>query len=603
VLLILDLAWATFSTARHLSAARTDLDAGVAALERGDVEPAQASFEGAAAAASAAGHFDRHPSVTLLRLLPAAGDHVEAIDVLADAAGLTAASGEALVLAAGSTGWTGSGLPGVAAAGDVDLSLVAAATPHLDRATQLLSDAQMQVDGIDVPALAGFLRSRVESARSTLDDRARVVRTADDVVHVLPNMLGGRGPRRYLLALQNLSAPRGTGGFLGFVGVLEANAGRIHLSGLKATADVRKLRPVRAPAEVVRRYGRYGVQGYLHAANYSPDFPTTSRILMEMARQIGLGKVDGVVAVDTIWMSDILQAIGPVTSAAWRTPIAASNVVDVLNRDTFTISGARRSNAVQRQIGLDVWHALLSREPEPQVFASAMSASVEERHFQVFATDPRDESVLDRLGASGRATLGTNPLYVVWQDFVSSRAGFFASKSVSDVVTLSGDGSAEVRTTVTLHNGAPDGPPSTLLGTPQYGQPVGYYAAIANVYLPVGASDVRTTATGPSVTSVEHEFGHPVATGLLRANPGGSMSFTASYTAPNAVTDAAGLREFRIDYLPQPSLRPVPFTIQIQLPPGAQVQVSSPGVTVSGDSARYTGTPETAQGFWVRYTS
>ena len=59
--------------------------------------------------------------------------------------------------------------------------------------------------------------------------------------------------------------------------------------------------------------------------------------------------------------------------------------------------------------------------------------------------------------------------------------------------------------------------------------------------------------------------------------------------------------EFRIDYLPQPSLRPGPFTIQIQLPPDAQVQASSPGVTVNGDSARYAGTPETAEAFWVRY--
>jgi hypothetical protein len=343
------------------------------------------------------------------------------------------------------------------------------------------------------------------------------------------------------------------------------------------------------------------VQGYLHAANYSPDFPTTSRILMEMARQIGLGKVDGVVAVDTVWMSDILQAIGPVTSGAWRTPITASNVVDVLNRDTFTNPYARRSNAIQRQIGLDVWHALLSREPDPQVFASAMSASVEERHLQVFATDPQDESILDRLGASGRATLGANPLYVVWQDFVSSRAGFFARKSVSDVVTLASDGSAQIRTTVTLHNRAANGPASTLLGRPQEGEPVGYYAAIANVYLPADASHVRTTATIPTVVSVEHEFGRPVATGLLRANAGGSMSFTAAYTAPHAVTDMGGLMEFRIDYLPQPSLRPGPFTIQIQLPPGAQVQASSPGVTVNGDSARYAGTPETPEAFWVRY--
>src|SRR5206468_11033187 len=243
---------------------------------------------------------------------------------------------------------------------------------------------------------------------------------------------------------------------------------------------------------------------------------------------------------------------------------------------------------------------LLSREPDPQVFASAISASVEERHLQVFSTDPRDESVLDRLGASGRATLGANPLCVVWQDFVSSRAGFFARKSVTDVVTLASDGSAQIRTTVTLHNGAPNGPPSTLLGRPQEGEPVGYYAAIANVYLPVGASHVRTTATIPTVVSVEREFGHPVATGLLQSNPGGSMSFTASYTALHAVTDVGGLSEFRIDYLPQPSLRPGPFTIQLQLPPGAQVQASSPGVIVDADSVRYAWTPASPESFWPR---
>ena len=40
--------------------------------------------------------------------------------------------------------------------------------------------------------------------------------------------------------------------------------------------------------------------------------------------------------------------------------------------------------------------------------------------------------------------------------------------------------------------------------------------------------------------------------GLLRASAGGSMSFTASYTAPHAVTEVGGLGEFRIDYLPNP---------------------------------------------------
>jgi len=169
-------------------------------------------------------------------------------------------------------------------------------------------------------------------------------------------------------------------------------------------------------------------------------------------------------------------------------------------------------------------------------------------------------------------------------------------------VSLAADGSATVETEVTLENQAPEGPPSPLLGAGTTGDPVGYFAAFVNVYLPEAATAVETSVEpGLSLGILEHEFGHPVVMELVGAPPGAEATMTVTYEVPEALVRRGDAWEFRLGYLPQPALTASGLQVEISVPPGAEVVGAWPGLTAAGPALRFQGAPATRTGIWVRF--
>lgn len=599
VLVVLDLLWAAYSVAANLSAAQDELLQGATELVAGNVDEATSRFADAAAAAQAAESFGFHPSVKLLGALPPLRDNVDAIEELSSAAHLAADGAGSLARAAEIIGWDGSSTSAMAAAGSIDLEPFKAAGPLLEDARTRFSDAQAQVDSVATAGLIPALQSRLVAGRAPLIAATSLVTTAADVVQLLPEMLGGH--HRYLLALTNLSAPRGTGGYFGIYGILDCRDGEITVGPLHDTGDVPRLEsPVDADSDVAKRYDRFGMRTVFWASNYSPDFPTSAQVELQIAEGAGEGDFDGVISLDSVFTAYILGAIGPVESAAWPEPVTADNAIQILNHDSFTLA-QRDSDEVQRRIGQDIVNAIFARAPSIDAVAPALSLAIDERHLQVFLEEPSSQELIGRLGAAGRFELGPNPLAVVFQDYVAARTGYFVEKQIESTVVLGEDGEATTETTVSISNTAPAGPPSILLGDGSEGVPIGFAAMLANTYLPADAGDVQLRSKPTAVLLQEQEFDHPVTVGLLEADPAQDAELTTSYARPGAVTSIAGGSEFRIDYQPQASLRPVAVTVRIQLPAGSSVTTVSPGMVVDGQTVTYTGQPTTALTLWVRY--
>jgi hypothetical protein len=414
-------------------------------------------------------------------------------------------------------------------------------------------------------------------------------------------MLGGERSRTYLLALQNLSAPRGTGGFLGFYGSLTATNGTVELDELTASSTVPEVRPVDVPADAARLYSRFGVRTTFWAANYSPDVPTSSTIALEIAEEAGLGSFDGVIWTDTVWLASMLGAVGPVNSKAWAEPLTADNLVDVLNRQTFLETSAMRSDDLQARIGLDVWDALLTRPADAVELASIMADATASGHFTAFSTTSNEESLLADLGADGAFEPGSNPFTVIWQDAGATRAAFFAEKRAATEIALGADGTAQVATTVTLNNGAPDGPPSILLGTGGGSPPIGWMGLDVEVYLPEGASEPQIETSEASVYSVQRAFDRRVGGCFLYGDPGDEMTCTLSYAAPDAATPVDDGWEYRMQIQPQPSLAPMPVSVTVQIPDGSEIEEMPPGASVDGTTVTWTGAPAEPTTLVFRY--
>ena len=534
--------------------------------------------------------FRLHPAAAIGSFLPWIGDDIGAVVPIARAAGWAASGGASLTRAAEAAGWGSANFSLVSADGAVDLQTIEEATPGLQEAAADLERASIELDGLSPAAFVPPLARAVQEAEAELDRQTRFAVDAGTLARVLPDLLGADGSKRYLLAFQNLSAPRGTGGFLGFVGTLEAVGGRLTLASLDPVSDVPTVAPVQVPAEVARRYGPFGISTTMWASNYAPDVPTSSRIAMAIWREAGRAPVDGVIWTDTIWMRDMLRASGSVLSTAWPDPITADNLVDVFHRQIFETANPASINAVQAQLGTDLFGAVLAGRPGPRNLASALSSGARTGHLALFAHDEVVQSSLEDLGAAGLFQLGENPLAVIWQDASASKAGYFAERTVASHVSLRPDGSSEVETSVTMLNEAPTGPPSELLGEGD-GVPVGWWGVDAEIYLPTDAVSPKVTATPRTLTGIDEAYGHPLADAFLFADPGGSSTATVRYEDPDTAVEAGGIWTYRIELRPQPAIRPIVHAVEIELPEGAAV-VGTPRTAEVGDgSIRWEGAP------------
>jgi hypothetical protein len=599
---LLDAAWVATTTTRELRLARDSLQRGASSLVEGKIDDATAAFVAAGDSADEAISAMGHPTALIGSELPVIGDDVRAVKAMATASQLGARAGSSLAVAARAAGWHGSTTLTFGEGGPFPLTAVEAAAPDLDAAAALLGQADATVAQIGSDGLIAPVRDALDEARGTLDRNERAVRSAATLGHLLPTFLGGEGPRRYLLVSLNLSDPRGSGGYPGTYGVLKADDGRLSLEAFGPTSELGVVPRVSAPADVVRRYARFGALTHPIASTYSPDFPTSARLLLEMWNASGHEPLDGVIAVDSVWTSYLLAETGPVETPAWPKPIDAENVSTVINRDTFLTSSQARSDRLQDAIGEALMRATLERPFAPTSAASALARAASERHLQVYSADPKEEELLRQLGASGEVELGPDPLLVAWDGATGSRAGYFAKKSVAYRAELQPDGSAHVTIRLTLRNTAPSAPPSILLGFKDWGVPIGAYWAYANVYLPEGAEQISGRVLGqPSVNLIEREFGHPVVLQLLRVTPGRSVTATISYRLPDALTDVGDRELYRVDILPTPALHPDDYTVDIVPPPGSVIEAAGPPMTIRGGEAQYRGVavvPTTLQA-WI----
>lgn len=584
----LDAVYVAATAPRELRSARDHLQTGADALQAGNLDEARTQFTVARDAIARARGALGQPVVGLIGWLPRVGDNVEAVRSLADASSDAATAALFLVDAAETVGWTGHQLPSFDSGVVRAVQGLEEAAPDLEAAARALDRATAQVRAIETEPLIGTVRTAVVQARDTLQGKDDLARTAASLGRLIPPFLGTEGRRTYLVITQNLSEMRGSGGFPGDFATLTADEGRIDLTGFADIGTLDDVQPIRMPADYVRRYAAYDGLTKFHASNFSPDFPTSALALTKMWVASGRQPVDGVIAVDPVWMSDVLDAMGPVDTAAWPEPITADNVTTIMSRDTFMTDDAEISNALQSAIGAALWKGVLQRGVPPKPMAEAMSVAARERHLQVYSVDPAEEAVLRQLGASGEAGLSPDAVALSWFGPADSRLGFFARKSVDYRISLRDDGSAHVTVTTTLENPAPDGPISILLGKGE-DVPVGTNEEVANFYLPAGATYLGGSLPA-TPASPQHELGHPVVSQSLKVPPGSSVTSHVRYSYPDAVTDA----QFRLRLVALPALRPDLVSVEIQAPAGVTLTAMSAALTEDGTSLRFEGSPTTA---------
>lgn len=586
-----DFVYVAVGLASSLRDAERGLDAAKAALEDGNVAEARIQVDAARDAVDESVGLTGHPSISALGAIPWVGNDADSADRLAQAARWAVVAADRIVEAAEVAKVNPEHfLSGIYRGGRLDLVTVEQATPFIAEADSALERARALLRAEP----RGFLpqiKDAVTDARATVDDARETIHKGSVLLGVLPDLLGAKEPRSYLLAFQALNEARGTGGVIGYFGVLRAERGRLALEDVRPAANFTGALddPVDAPSWFKKNYGPQEADLQASQSNLTPNFPVSASVLLEIYEAVTGTHLDGVFEMDAVALKHLLPATGPITARSTGLRITAKNAERVVMRDSYlNFSEGARQNRFLAEVISGFWRKIRDGEFKSVPLASGLSEAVRTGHVKVFTSDVAAEESLAQLGAGGDYfSSGPGVQLVFHENIAPNKVDYYLRRRVSTEIELGASGIATVHTTIEMDNTAPAEPKSVLLGDGKK-FPVGTNVMLLNVLRPK-----RSVLDGFAVEGVKTvpgriaDTGYPVTWYVVEIPPGHSKTVTLTYRTPMRVVDA-DTAELDLTFYPQTSVVPDDLSVVVRSPSGFTID-SAAGLELDAGGARASG--------------
>jgi len=279
--------------------------------------------------------------------------------------------------------------------GAIDLAPLQAAAPLLREADEAMQAAVTAGAGINTTGVDERIAEPAGELLSQLDAAAGTTATGARAAALLPGMLGADRPRTYLVLFQNNAEVRATGGIPGSTAVIRADGGRVTIESQSATGDIPQFAESVLPlsdefvAMHTTKPGRF-----IQDVNFTPHFPTSAQLAREMWRRVSQQEVDGVLSVDPVALSYLLNATGPLPLAG-DVQISADNAVDLLlSRVYAEIDSPALQDAFFAAAATSIFTGLTSGAAEPTVLLEQLARAAGERRLLVWSSDPAEQGLL-----------------------------------------------------------------------------------------------------------------------------------------------------------------------------------------------------------------
>ncbi|MCW2839287.1 MAG: hypothetical protein JWR55_770 [Aeromicrobium sp.] len=414
--------------------------------------------------------------------------------------------------------------------GRIDIDALTALTPNLQASSKVISRASSDIQGIDASELLGPLRNPVTNAQEKISSASDVASRASVASRVIPQMLTGK--HTYLLMFQNNAEIRATGGLPGAYARLDVNDGAISLSDQKAGGDLGSLPTPAAPltAEEEVLFTDLLVTDF-RDVNFTPDFPRAAEIAASIVERERGYNVDGVLSLDPVTLSYLLEGIGPVKLAD-GTSLTSKNAVDVLLNEVYLkYPEGIDQDAVFAGATKTIFDKVLSGGGDPTRVLTALTKATTERRVALWSKDEAITSDIDGTAIAHSLPLGdaAGPaLGYYLNDATGAKMQYYLSTSLTGSSTnCTDEGVQSYASEMTLRSTAPadaSALPESVRG-PGYGAAPG--SMLMNLYL-YGTDDgtidsVEIDHEETTFTRATQE-GRPVVILTIQVDPGQTVT-------------------------------------------------------------------------------
>jgi hypothetical protein len=382
--------------------------------------------------------------------------------------------------------------------GRLDLDPIVAAQEPVRQADDALVAALDDVTAIDTGSTIRPVADAVARLRDTVGKAAETLAVVRHVTDLAPAMLGADGDRKYLLMFQNNAEVRSTGGIPGALALVRTGDGAFSLTEQDARAFPRLAQPA-LPLDP-QTAGLYGtITGrYMQDVTLTPEFPQAAPLAAEMWRLKHGEAVDGVISIDPVALSYLLEATGPITLATGDV-LRSEDAVDLLLHDVYLrYTNPDVQDAVFASVADAVFSKVSSGDVDPVALVSALGRAAEERRILIWSSRADEQATL--AGTTFEGSLPTtNDESTVFGVFLNDSTGakmdyFLSLATTQGMAMCRDDGRPDYRTEVTLTSSAPADAgslPLTITGGGVYGVAPGDVKTRVAVYGPPGTVPLR----------------------------------------------------------------------------------------------------------------
>lgn len=495
------------------------------------------------------------PVWSLASTLPVLGPNLSAVSEVAQSADDVAALGlTPLVKVFNSLDWD-SLLPN---SEGTNLKPLEAASPSVSGAAYAVSSSAERLHRIDASRLLPQVADPLNRAKAQLEEVTGTLDAAAAASQIVPAMLGSESPRDYLLMIQNNAEARASGGIPGALAVLNVDHGKLTLGAQSSATDLGVMSPTLSvdPEQQLIYSTRLGK--YMQDVNLTPDFPTAASTAQAMWERKTGHRVSGVISIDPVALSYILDATGPVTlknpelvsltRGTLPTELSGQNVVQTLLADVYSkIKQPPLQDAYFAGVAQEIFTGLAGGKGDAKGLIDGLSRGVKEGRVLVWSGSSQEQEVIRNYALSGSISgpsVSPAQFGVYFNDGTGAKMDFYVRRTVQLIKECPRDGYEQTTVRVTSTNTAPADAagslPAYVTGDGIYGVPPGSVQTNISTYGPVQSNIETVRLDGGTSTFAPYlHSGRPVGVVAVTLAPGESrtVDFTFGKIVQHAEPD------------------------------------------------------------------
>lgn len=399
------------------------------------------------------------------------------------------------------------------------------------------------------------IRDWIIASKMAVDQVSGLLTDARPLLEVLPNLLGVDGEKFYFVIFQNDGEIRPTGGFMTAYGILRVDKGKLtpilsqdiyYLDSLLTKTESAPevlIKYVRLPYQEELKRG-IKPQWRLRDMNLSPDFRLSMEKFYSYYQKIpGTRKIDGILAVDTQVLVEILKIIGPIGVPEWgnfspeidkrcNCPQVVYRLEELADKPVSTLNVTRKAviGPLMHSVLLNVFQSPKAKMP---LLFQAFLKLIQEKHLLVYLFDEKAQKAVEAFNLGGRIK-DYHGDYFHLNDcsFSGAKSNLFIKQSVEHRYEIEADGSIIKTVIINYKNPAPASNCNIEKGDLCLNAP---YRDWVRLYLPKGSILMEASGFDFQVISYE-ELGKTVFEGFFGdkypLRPQGTAKISFKYKLP-----------------------------------------------------------------------